>query len=135
MQKGKRENNMNTKQKCRVRKGKYKINKGRLLLLLTVLCLIVSLVHFAFDAFKYPEEHSSIARYHLNIDLANGNQDAIQYYNTRYVANGKYLFGDEYIVEITKSDFLDMATVVGYDVTETGVYLHTNDGNGYFIEK
>lgn len=126
---------MNTKQKCRVRKGKYKINKMRLLLSLMVLCLVINSIHFVLDIYKYPEEHSSIARYHLNIDLENGNQDAIQYYNTRYVANGKYLFGDEYIVEVTKSDFLDMTTVVGYDVTETGVYLHTNDGNDYFIEK
>ena len=100
--------------------------------MLITLSLIVSLSHALLDAFRYPEEHSPIAKYHLSIDLANGNQDAIDYYNARYVANGKYLFGDKYIVE---DEYLNMATVIGYEVSDGGVLLLTSDGKGYFIEK
>ena len=32
-------------------------------------------------------------------------------------------------------DYLDMTTIIGYNTTEEGVNLHTEDGNGYFIKK
>lgn len=35
----------------------------------------------------------------------------------------------------TESDYLDLNTVVGYETSDDGVLLITNDGNGYFIEK
>lgn len=35
----------------------------------------------------------------------------------------------------TESDYLDMNTIVGYEASDEGVLLLTNDGNGYFIEK
>ena len=53
----------------------------------------------------------------------------------RSVANGKYLFGGKYIVEERKDEYLNMATVVGYEMSDEGVMLITDDGNGYFIEK
>lgn len=34
-----------------------------------------------------------------------------------------------------ESDYLDMNTIVGYETSDDGVLLLTNDGNGYFIEK
>ena len=34
-----------------------------------------------------------------------------------------------------KADYLDLNTVVGYETSDDGVLLITNDGNGYFIEK
>lgn len=30
---------------------------------------------------------------------------------------------------------LNMNTVAGFDVTESGLMLYTNDGNGYYLEK
>lgn len=30
---------------------------------------------------------------------------------------------------------LNMKTVVGFDTTENGLMLYTNDGNGYYLEK
>lgn len=30
---------------------------------------------------------------------------------------------------------LNMKTVVDFDVTELGLMLYTNDGNGYYLEK
>lgn len=30
---------------------------------------------------------------------------------------------------------LNMNTVIDYEITETGLMLYTNDGNGYYIEK
>lgn len=30
---------------------------------------------------------------------------------------------------------LNLNTVIGFDVTEDGVMLYTNDGNGYYFEK
>ena len=35
----------------------------------------------------------------------------------------------------SESEYLDMSTVVGYELSDDGVLLITNDGNGYFIEK
>ena len=35
----------------------------------------------------------------------------------------------------TESEYLDMDTVVGYEVSDDGLMLLTNDGHGYFIEK
>lgn len=35
----------------------------------------------------------------------------------------------------TESDYLDLNTIIGYETSDDGVLLLTNDGNGYFIEK
>ena len=34
-----------------------------------------------------------------------------------------------------KADYLDLNTVVGYEVSDDGLLLLTSDGSGYFIEK
>lgn len=34
-----------------------------------------------------------------------------------------------------ETEYLDMNTIVSYDVSESGILLHTSDGNGYYIEK
>lgn len=34
-----------------------------------------------------------------------------------------------------ETDYLDLNTVVDYDVSENGILLYTSDGNGYYIEK
>ena len=89
-------------------KSKIRINKGRLVLMLAVLSIVLATTNAFVSFAKYPEQYLPTWKYQLKNDLAKGNQEAIQYYNDTYVANGKQLFGDEFI---------------------------TNDGNGYFIEK
>lgn len=34
----------------------------------------------------------------------------------------------------SRGDLLDVSTVVGFQVTDTGILLHTEDGGGYYIE-
>ena len=108
-----------------------KINKGKVVFSLAVIFMVVFMTIVAVDFIKYPEEYLSTWKYQLENDLIEGNEFAIEYYNNNYVANGKYLFGDRYI----SGEYLDLATVVGYDTTENGILLHTTDGNGYYIEK
>ena len=93
---------------------------------------VLSVVSLAVDFIKYPEQYVTTWKYQLKNDLAEGKQEALDYYNETYIANGKYLFGNNYIV---KNEYINLAMVTGYDVTETGIMLHTNDGNGYYIEK
>ena len=44
---------------------------------------------------KYPEKYLSTWRYQLKCDIEQGDEDAIRYYETNYVANGIDLFGEE----------------------------------------
>ena len=113
-------------------KGKLKIGKSEIIIALIVACLCIGIVSATVSFFKYPEQYMITWKYQLKNDLARGNEEALEYYNDRYVANGKLLFGDKYIVE---DEYLDMSTVVGYETSDNGVLLLTNDGNGYFIEK
>ena len=42
---------------------------------------------------------------------------------------------DGYIpLEELETDFLDMATVIGYSGTDQGLQLYTDDGCGYYLE-
>ena len=113
-------------------KSKIRINKGRLILTLAVLSVIVVMANVLVSFAKYSEQYLPTWKYQLENDLAKGNQEAVQYYNDTYIANGKQLFGNKYIA---KNDYLDLATIVGYETSDDGVLLITHDGNGYFIEK
>lgn len=113
-------------------KGKLRINKGKLISRIAMLVVLLLMAKMSVSFAKYPEQYLTTWRYQLENDLAKGKQDAIEYYNDTYIANGKQLFGDKYIVE---DEYLNMATVVGYETSDDGVMLLTNDGNGYFIEK
>ena len=111
---------------------KYRVNKRKLALFLVMVCFVVCTICLTVNFARYPERYLSTWKYQLENDLMRGNRLAMEYYNDNYVAQGKYLFGDKYIAE---GDFLNLETVIGYDSTSEGVLLHTNDGNGYFIEK
>lgn len=113
-------------------KLKIRVNKGKLLSRLATLCAILLAVNMCVGFVKYPEQYLTTWKYQLENDLKKGNQEMLEYYNRRYVANGKQLFGDKYIIE---DEYLNMSTVIGYEVSDNGVLLLTNDGNGYFIEK
>lgn len=127
MMKGKRETNMKAKGK-----GKLRVNKGKFISRIAMLFVILLMASMSMSFAKYPEQYLTTWKYQLENDLAEGKQEAIEYYNDTYIANGKQLFGDKYIA---KADYLDMNTVVGYEVSDGGVLLITYDGNGYFIEK
>lgn len=36
---------------------------------------------------------------------------------------------------INTNNHLNLNTIVDFDVTENGLMLYTNDGNGYYLEK
>ena len=113
-------------------KGKSRNNKGKLISRLAIICALLFVVNMGISFAKYPEQYLTTWKYQLENDLSKGNQDAIEYYNDTYIANGKQLFGDKYIVE---DEYLNMTTIVGYETSDDGVLLLTNDGNGYYIEK
>ena len=59
------------------------------------------------------------------IEKANGIENSVVYeYQTYKIP----------VYEV-RGDYLDMNTIVGYEVSDEGVLLLTNDGNGYFVEK
>lgn len=116
-------------------KNSFKINKGKLAVAIIIICLIVFTTYILVDFVKYPEQYITTWKKALNDDLANGNEKAIEYYNDTYVSNGKYLFGNKYIVDnANESDFLDMRTVANVEINEGGIILTTNNGNGYYLE-
>ncbi len=115
-------------------KGKRKFNKGKIAVVVTTICLCLFIITCTISFFKYPEQYMTTWKYQLEKDLRNGDEKAIEYYNSRYVANGKYLFGDRYILEKPNDEYLNLATVVDVEISENGVILITNDGNGYCLE-
>ena len=125
MLKAEREFDMRTKRET-------KNNKGKLTIAIIVIIVLLIIMQLTINFIKYPEEHIIPWRYQLENDLSNGNQEAMEYYNSRYVANGKYLFDDKYIAN---NDLLNLATVTDFESTENGLYLYTNDGNGYYLER
>ena len=73
----------------------YKLNKGKLVSRLAVLSAMLFMTSMCINFCKYPEQYLTTWKYQLENDLSNGNQVAIEYYNNKYVANGKYLFGEK----------------------------------------
>ena len=110
----------------------FKINLNRLFISLLVLTLIITCMGLYIDFCRMPEKYCTTWKYQLENDIQSGDAEAIAYYNNNYISKGVYLYGEEAEPE---SDFLDLATVTDFEATEYGVLLHTEDGNGYFIEK
>ena len=44
------------------------------------------------DTIRFPECYFTTWKYQLENDLKRGNEKAIEYYQTRYIANDRYLF-------------------------------------------
>lgn len=115
----------------RTKKG-FKINLKRLFASLLVLTLIITLSACMVDFVRFPDKYLTTWKYQLKNEIASGDQKAIDYYNKYYISKGVYLYGED---AETESDFLNLATVTDFEATEHGILLHTEDGNGYFIEK
>lgn len=62
------------------------------------------------------------------IEVLNGIENAKIYANVLYQV-------PIYENSARETDYLDMNTIVGYNISESGILLHTSDGNGYYIEK
>lgn len=114
-------------------KGKGKYDKGKIAVAITTMCLCLFIANFTVSFFKYPEQYMTTWKYQLEKDLRNGDEKAIEYYNSRYVSNGKYLFGDKYI-EGNEDCVLNLSTVVDVEISESGLMLITDGGDGYYLE-
>ena len=127
-------------------KAKSKQRKGKLLVAVVCLFVIAStliavtakgnqrkIVGYTYDSgntvWEMAERHCpddmDIRDFVREIKKANGMYDSVVY---------KY---ETYKIPVyeTESEYLDMNTVVGYEVSDGGVLLITDNGNGYFIEK
>ena len=109
-----------------------KINLNRLFTSLLILTLIITFTAYITDFMRFPDKYITTWKYQLKNEIANGDQKSIDYYNKYYTSKGVYLYGEDAEPE---SDFINLATVTSYEATEQGVLLHTEDGNGYFIER
>lgn len=79
-------------------KRKYRINKEKIIITAVSICLVLLAFCAYVNFLKYPEQYMTTWKYQLENDLSKGNQEALDYYNNRYVDNNKLLFGDKYIV-------------------------------------
>ena len=57
-----------------------------------VIAMVVSAMGLFVDFLRFPESYISTWRYQLQIDIENGDAEAIDYYNRCYVAHGRELF-------------------------------------------
>ena len=141
-----RETVMSMKAKSMTSKRK---GKGKAKLLLALACLMVvvttvaakgnqhEMVGYTYDtgstvwdmAVRHCPKDMDIRVFVDEIEKANDIKNSVVYEGSYYKIP---IFKRE--SEIDKSDYLDMTTVVGYEVSDSGVMLITNDGNGYFIE-
>ena len=76
------------------------VNKRKFISRIAMLFAIILALNVMVSFAKYPEQYSTTWKYQLENDLAEGNQEALEYYNRVYVSNGKNLFGDKYISKI-----------------------------------
>ena len=76
-------------------------------------------------ATKHCPDGMKIRDFAKEIAKVNGIENNVVYANCSY----------KIPVYESESEYLDLNTVVGYEVSDNGVLLLTNDGNGYFIEK
>lgn len=71
-----------------------KVLKRLLFKAVLVLLVAVPLLTMYVDLCKYPEKYFTTWKYQLYNEIKSGNQEAIDYYNRVYVANGIELFED-----------------------------------------
>ena len=138
-----RETVMSMKAKSKTVKGK---RKGKAKLLFALACIVAvaitvsasakgkqpEIVGYKYDtgstvwdmAIRHCPDDMDIREFIYEIEKANDIKNSVVY-------EGSY-----YKIPIfqTESDYLDLNTVVGYEVSDGGLLLITNDGNGYFIE-
>lgn len=66
-------------------------NIKKVLTFVVFCCILLLMVDFV----RFPECYLTTWRYQLQQDIANGNKEAIDYYNNNYIANNKFLFKED----------------------------------------
>lgn len=68
------------------------VNKKRFIgsIIITICAILLTILMV--DVIRFPECYSPIAKRNLHLDISNGNELAIEYYERNYVANGRELF-------------------------------------------
>lgn len=66
--------------------------KWLLLKTLVIALAVIPLISMGVDFGRFPEKYLTTYRYQLHNKIKSGNQEAIDYYNRVYVANGINLF-------------------------------------------
>lgn len=61
-------------------------------ILAVIIALIGTMIYYAVDFMRFPEQYATTLKYKLQLDIENGNEKAIEYYNDTYIANGRVLF-------------------------------------------
>lgn len=56
------------------------------------ICLLILFLFISFDFLCYPEKYITSWKYQLKNDILNGNEEMIEYYETRYLKNNIELF-------------------------------------------
>ena len=63
---------------------------------LITIIFIAAITFFIVDLIRFPECYISTWKYQLKNDIAAGVPEAITYYNTNYVSNGRLLYGERF---------------------------------------
>ena len=63
---------------------------------LITIIFIAAITFFIIDLIRFPECYISTWKYQLKNDIAAGVPEAITYYNTNYVSNGRLLYGERF---------------------------------------
>lgn len=128
--------------KAKSRKRKV---RGEVKLLLVLVCILVvaittlakgnrrEVIGYVYDSgntvWEMAERHCpggmDILEFAIEIEKANGIEDSVVHKNWSY----------KIPVYEAKSEYLDMNTIVGYELSDDGVLLLANDGSGYFVAK
>lgn len=76
-------------------KQKRKINKKRIytiILSIIIILTCVGIIRHTYLVVKYPEQMSSVERYHFMCDLNDNEEEAIERYEEAYISRDVYLF-------------------------------------------
>ena len=60
-----------------------------------IIALTATLSLLTIDFLRFPECYISTWEYQLKNEVIAGNATSVEYYQTRYVNNGRFLFGEE----------------------------------------
>lgn len=71
---------------------RYRLNKRKFARFIVAVLAVGVITGVAVDTILYPECYFSTWRYQLQNDINAGDKEAVEYYNGRYIENGRELF-------------------------------------------